>query len=147
MRRSAGLTLLVSFGVLIGLSAYAQTGKAAVVWPAGEIKWIENPAMKGAKLAVLWGDPKTGSYGALKTFAAGSKLALHSHSSDQKVIAVSGVITLTMEGSPARKLTAGSYVFIPGGAMHTAECAPGAECVYFEEQQGPSDIKFAEPTK
>ena len=128
-------------------TAGAEGAKAPIVWPAGDIKWMENPAMKGAKIAVLWGDPKAGAYGALKTIAAGSTLALHTHTSDQRVIDLSGTIVLTIEGAAPKELASGSYAFIPGGVKHTAECKAGSDCKYFEEQQGPSDIKFVEGAK
>ena len=54
----------------------AEAGKTAVVWPAADIKWTDSPAVKGAKVAVLWGDPKSGAYGMLKSLPAGSGLAL-----------------------------------------------------------------------
>ena len=60
----------------------AQSGKAAVVIPAGELKWMDNAAVKGARLAVLWGDPKTGGYGAIKKVPAGFKFGAHTHTSD-----------------------------------------------------------------
>ncbi len=138
--------LAVAIGAAVG-PAYGQATKTPVVWPAGDIKWTDNPAIKGAKIAVLWGDPKTSGYGALKKMTAGSGLALHTHSSDQKVLCLSGAIVLTFEGKPAQELANGSYAFIPAGAKHTADCKAGADCTYFEEQTGPSDIKYAEPPK
>lgn len=57
---------------------------------------------------------------------------------------VSGSIVLAMEGGAAKEMGSGSYAFIPGGAKHRAECKAGAECVYFEEGLGASDIKFVE---
>ena len=127
--------------------AQAQATKSPIVWPAGDIKWTDNPAIKGAKIAVLWGDPKTGGYGALKKMTSGSGLALHSHSSDQKVLCLSGALVLTFEGKPAQDLANGSYAYIPAGMKHTADCKAGADCTYFEEQSGASDIKFIEPLK
>ncbi len=147
MKKPVGGSLLILAGlcVLMGVwagHAAAQGAKRPVIWPAGDIKWAENPAMKGAKIAVLWGDPKAGAYGAFKTIPAGSTLASHTHTNDQKVIAISGGITLTMEGGSPKELGPASYAFIPGGAKHTAACKAGADCVYFEEQTGPSDVKF-----
>ncbi len=149
MKKSAALCLLVPviLCVLCGVwseQARAEGGKTPVVWPAADLKWTDSPGVKGAKIAVLWGDPKTGAYGALKKFSGGSALALHTHSHDQKVIVVAGAIVLTIEGGAPRELTAGSYAFIPAGAKHVAECKPGPDCVYFEEQAGFSDIKFVE---
>lgn len=120
----------------------AEAAKTPVVWAAGDIKWADNPAIKGAKAAVLWGDPKTGAYGSLKSLPGGASLALHTHTQDQKVIAVSGTITLAIEGMPAKDLGPGSYTLIPGGTKHKADCKAGADCVYFEEAAGAFDIQF-----
>ena len=120
--------------------------KMPVVWSAAEMKWSDNPAIKGAKIAVLWGDPKTGAYGALKTLPAGATIGMHTHTQDQKVIMLSGTVLLTIEGGAAKEFGSGSYAFIPGGTKHTADCKPGADCMYFEEQPGASDIRFTEQT-
>ena len=119
----------------------AQSGKAAVVIPAGELKWMDNAAVKGARLAVLWGDPKTGGYGAIKKVPAGFKFGAHTHTSDQQVIVISGSLNVIIEDGPSRAFGPGSYASIPGGKVHTADCAAGAECVYFEQQPGASDLK------
>jgi quercetin dioxygenase-like cupin family protein len=136
---AAALSGLVGMGAE---PANAQGGKTAVVWPAADLKWSDSPAIKGAKIATLWGDPKTGAYGALKTIPDGVTLALHTHTYDQRVIALTGTIVLSIDGGSSKDLTPGSYAFIPGGLKHTAACKAGAECKYFEEQPGASDIKF-----
>ena len=137
------LLVLAGLGTLGGIAA--QQGKTAVVWPAADIKWSDNPAIPGAKIAVLWGDPKAGAYGALKTLPAGSTLRLHTHTYDQKVLPVSGTIVLSIYGGASKELGPGSYAFIPGGLKHSADCKAGAACMYFEEQPGASDIKFVAP--
>ncbi len=116
------------------------------MWSAAEIKWTDNPAIKGAKVAVLWGDPKTGAYGAFKTIPAGGSIPLHTHTRDARVALVAGTVALSMAGEPAKELGPGSYAFIPGGVEHAADCKAGADCVYLEQQTGASDIKFVEKT-
>lgn len=151
MKKAIGTFTWVVAGVAIlacvwGAQAQADAAKPAVMWPAADIKWTDNPAIKGAKIAVLWGDPKTGAYGALKKMPGGNTLTLHTHTYDQKVIILGGTVVLTMEGGAHKEMGAGSYAFIPGGAKHTAECKAGADCLYFEEQQGKSDINFVGET-
>ena len=129
---------------LIGLIAAATLSaggdKKAVVWPAGDVKWVENPAMKGAWVAPLWGDPSKGAYGALKKVAAGTEFGWHTHTADQKVVSVSGTFDFQLEGGETKELVPGSYVFLPGGTKHKTACKAGADCVYFEEQPGKSDL-------
>ena len=140
MRNITVVIALTLFVVAIAVAADAA--EKAVVWPASDIKWVDNPAIKGAKTAVLWGDPKTGAYGALKSLPSGFTLALHTHTNDERVIPLSGTISLSVDGGPARDLPAGSYVFLPAGVQHGAVCKTGSDCVYFSEQPGASDIKF-----
>ena len=114
----------------------AQT--KAVLWPASAIKWTDNPAVKGARTAVLWGDPTKGAYGALKQIPAGATLAPHTHKNDSRVVMVKGTVTLDIEGKKTA-LPAGSYTLIPGGVPHSATCGAAAACEYFEEMSGAFD--------
>jgi hypothetical protein len=87
MRKLCAFCVLV--GVIIGTStllsaqAKAPAKKAAApkgtMWSASELKWVDNPAIKGAQQAVLWGDPTKGAYGALKKVPAGTVLPMHTH--------------------------------------------------------------------
>lgn len=121
--------------------AWAETTNA-IVWPADEIAWSDSAAMKGARLAVLWGDPAQGPYGALKRLPAGASLALHTHPYEHKVVSVSGTIALSVEGVAPKDLGPGSYALIPAGTKHKAECRPGADCVYLEQSPGKFDVQF-----
>jgi quercetin dioxygenase-like cupin family protein len=111
---------------------------------AGELKWSEDPTIRGAHIAVLWGDPQTGAHGVLKMLPAGAGLATHIHSHDQRAVGITGTVTLAVEGGPAKDMGPGSFAFIPAGVKHAADCKPGADCTYFEEQPGPADLKFVE---
>jgi quercetin dioxygenase-like cupin family protein len=136
---------LILLGSLAGAwaeQAPAPEAKTPVVWPAGEIKWTDSPTIKGGKVAVLWGDPKTGAYGGLKRLPGGTLLPLHTHTNDTRVLVVSGAMALSIEGGAAKEMLPGSFAYIPGGIKHLAGCKLGAECIYFEEQPGPSDIQF-----
>lgn len=128
----AALFLCVAIGV-------AKGGKP-LVWPAGDIKWTDSPTVKGAAIAPLWGDPNKGAYGALKKVAGGTDLGWHTHSNQQRVVAISGTFEFTLEGQQSKELTAGSYVFVPGGVKHKSVCKDGAECSWFEEQPGKMDM-------
>ena len=129
---------VVALAVMAGLALSAEK---AMVTSASELKWVDNPAVKGAKQAVLWGDPAKGPYGALKSLPGGTKLGMHTHTHAQRVVVVSGIIEFNMEGEAKKALGAGSYVSIPAAAAHDATCKPGADCVYFEEGMGAADFK------
>lgn len=141
MKRYIALTLAAV--VALAAAGAVLAAEKAVLSPASEMKWTDNPAVPGAKMAVLWGDPKTGGYGAVKKLPAGTALGLHTHAHDQKSVTLSGTIEFNFEGEPKKDMTSGSYVFIPGGAPHEATCKAGAECVYFEESAFAADFKPA----
>ena len=116
------LPIVVGFCFLAGAypeQAKAQWGKEALVLPAEEIQWADNPAVKGAKIVVLWGNPKTGAYGALKTAPASEVSTLgnpgedvdvvnvavtHIHTYDQRVIVLSGTFVFSVGDSAPREL-------------------------------------------
>ena len=128
--------------IVVGLAALAATAATEPVIKSGaDLKWVTVPLVRGAQSAVLWGDPKTTAYGAFKKIPGGGNLAMHTHSNDQKTILITGTIVLEIQGQPAKELTAPSYAFIPAGMPHKANCKAGADCLYFEEQPGPSDMK------
>ena len=137
MKRAVAFALMVGFAVA-GAALAAEKG---VVSAASELKWTDNPAMKGAQQALLWGDPAKGAYGTFKKIPGGTALGMHTHASDQKAILISGTLEFNFDGEAKKDLGAGSYVSIPGGAAHDATCKAGADCVYFEESVGAADFK------
>ena len=145
MKRYLSFVGLVAFAAATAAVALAEEKAApkAVVMPAPDLKWNASPVLNGAKFAVLWGDPTKGAYGMLRSLPAGSTLGLHSHTASQRVVGISGTIEFNLEGEAKKDLGAGSYIAIPGGAVHDATCKAGADCVYFEEATGASDFKPA----
>jgi hypothetical protein len=139
MKALARFFSLALIGLIGAVTLSAGGDKKAVVWPAGDVKWVESPATKGLSVAVLWGDPSTGAYGALKKVAAGTDFGWHTHSNDQKVVTISGAWDYQLEGEATKQMSAGSYTFVPGGVKHTSKCRAGADCVWFEEQTGKAD--------
>ena len=153
MRSSAWMAVAVVGGLASLAGAEPAAAKSAakvqagVLWPAGDIKWTDNPNVKGVQQAVLWGDPKTGAYGALKKMPGGTDLGLHSHSHEQKVVVVSGEISFNFDGEAPKVMSAGSYAQIPAGKKHAASCKASAGCEYFELGSGVYDMKPAEAAK
>lgn len=140
MKALVRVSVLVLVGGFVALAVVAGGGeKKAVAWAAGDVKWVESPAMKGLSIATLWGDPSQGAYGVFKKVPGGSDLGWHTHSSDQKVVGIAGTFDFQIDGQDPKVLSTGSYVFMPGGVKHSAKCRAGADCVYFEESQGKSD--------
>ena len=146
MRKLCAVCLVVGVAIGTGTLLSAQAGKPAAkgtLWPASDLKWVDNPSLKGAQQAVLWGDPAKGAYGALKKVPGGTVLPMHSHSNLTRVVMVAGTINFAFDGSPAKDMGPQSYTSIPGGVKHTATCKAGADCVYLETAIGAYDMKPA----
>ena len=135
-------TRIIPLAVIGLVAAFALTagGDKATVWSENEIKWTDVAAMPGMSIAPLWGDPSKGAYGALKKVAGGTEFGWHMHTNSQKVVAVSGTIEFTLDGGEKKELNAGSYVYLPPKTKHHTACKAGADCVFFEEQPGKTDL-------
>jgi quercetin dioxygenase-like cupin family protein len=124
-------------------TAKAKVGP--VIWPAGDLKWVDSPnAPPGVKQVNLWGDPTKGRFGALQKFPAGFSTPLHSHSANLKMVIISGTVIHGPEGKPEVRLGPGSYLTDPSGYKHTTKCDAASECTFFLEGDGPFDIKMVE---
>ena len=98
--------------------------------------------MPGAAYAVAWGEPN-GGHGGFTRVKVGYKVPMHSHTFDVRMVVVSGALIFGDSGGAEARLEPGSYCFVPGGARHTIACAPGVECLFYEEQLGKFDLKLA----
>ena len=140
------LTGLILFGVT---EAFAQkkTMNAPVIWQAADLKWVEIPNTGGVMMAVLWGDPDKGAYGALNKFPAGAKFPLHYHTNSMKVVLISGTWLYTPEGGKESRLGPGSYLSYGAKDRHLSGAAEGSECIFFLEQPGKFDMVPIEAPK
>ena len=120
---------------------HAMHHTAATLWPADQIKWPPDPDYKDIMVAALWGDSSKGAYGALEKWAAGTEIALHTHSFETKGVVVSGTLAITMNGKTT-EIGPGSYVLMPANVQHATACKAGAGCVFFAMQPGKGDAKL-----
>jgi quercetin dioxygenase-like cupin family protein len=123
-------------------------GKKFFARSAADMKWEPLAgAPPGPVLSTLWGDPTKGAYAAIEKFPAGFSAPLHTHSTDHKIVIISGTWIHGEEGKPEVRLGAGSYLFQPANQKHTTACDAAAECVFFIESKGKFDIKMVEEKK
>jgi anti-sigma factor ChrR (cupin superfamily) len=115
--------------------------KNVLAWAAGDIKWIEmKGGPPGAMFANLSGDIMKGAYGTFVKLPAGMSNPLHSHSSDTKLIVISGTFWIQPEGGQRKELGPGSYLFQPGKVKHMSGTGAGSDCVVFQESTGKFDF-------
>jgi len=149
--RSAVLVL----GSLFFLASCSQSGgrtdgtsgNRPIPIAAEDLKWADlDPAgAPGVKLAILWGNPASGTFGAFFRLPAGFTAPLHTHTHRMKVVIVSGTYIQEPEGSPVFRLRPGSYLMQPGGTYrHTTRCDTTSDCVIFVESDGAFDLFAAE---
>lgn len=112
---------------------------------AGEMKFVHPPdAPAGVQVAPLTGNPTKGASSSITKIAAGEKHPLHTHTANIKQVVISGTWIVGADEKSAKEYGPGSYVYTPGGWPHYSACKEGAECVFFQENSAPMDIKPAE---
>jgi quercetin dioxygenase-like cupin family protein len=114
--------------------------KAPVTMTAADMKWTDMAA-KGVQSATLWGDMNKGAFGALIKFTAGTTMPLHTHSSELKLVVISGTLFVGADAASAKDLGPGSYALQPAGWKHVTGCRVGADCIFFTEGSGKFDMK------
>jgi len=120
------------------------TASRLVVVPAAKLKWtdLDPKGAPGVKVADVWGDHTKGAFGAFFKLPAGFSVPLHTHTTDYKVVIISGTYIQAPEGNPEFRLGPGSYLEQPGGHYrHTTSCAPTEDCVFFVSSRGKFDLK------
>jgi quercetin dioxygenase-like cupin family protein len=116
---SARSVTLIATALLIILGAGNSSGqkKAATVWPAGDIKWME---MKG--------------------LPPGEKHPLHVHTNDVSLVVISGTFLYTPEGGMEQRLGPGSYLDVPAGLKHLSGTSEDGPCEVFQTSTGKFDM-------
>ena len=154
-RKICSAWLLVSSLAAAGAVAASGAGgteatnpESPIVLPVNELKWIDlDPTgAPGVKVANLWGDFRTGAFGAIFRLPPGFSAPLHAHTHAMKLVILSGTYVQAPEGKPAFRLGPSSYLMQPGGDYrHTTDCEPASECVFFAESSGAFDLHWITP--
>lgn len=141
--RTARSTTFVLFALLVFLGTGSSIGqkKKATVWPAGEMKWSEmKGGPPGGMFVSLWGQMDKEAYGALVKLVAGEKHPMHTHTSDVKLVVLSGTFIYTPEGGTEQRLGPGSYLSVPGGLKHSSGTGDDGPCEVFQTSTGKFDM-------
>jgi anti-sigma factor ChrR (cupin superfamily) len=148
MRSKCALAFAAAF-VVAGAALAQSSGGDPVFKRSGDLIWVElNPAFPGIRIVDLWGDHAKSGYGAFLEFPAGFLSPLHTHTSDIKIVVISGTYTQAPEGKPTVRLGPGSYAFQPGGNYkHISGCDKASKCLLFIESTGPFDLIPVEAPK
>jgi quercetin dioxygenase-like cupin family protein len=159
--------LILAMGLLCSAAAFADEpakpadaakpaeakpakSKASVAESLTDMKWMEMGPPPGApagmtskaQVAPLWGNPRKGANAAMVKIQGGEKHALHSHTANIRMVMVSGTWITGADEASAKEYGPGSYLFYPAGWKHYSGCKDGAECVFYQDNSGPFDVKM-----
>ena len=133
-----------------GPAVAQDTGGAHSFISPTDIKWGDAPPSlpKGAKIAVLQGDPGKGGPFVIRLLAPGGyKIAPHWHTQDEQLTVISGMLYVGLGDSfskrAAHALPRGGFHFLPGKEHHYA-FTTGRTIIQINGN-GPFDINYIDP--
>ena len=129
----------LAFGVLLGVAA-AQGLQQVVNVDSAKATYKE--LAPGASAVVLWGDMDKGPYGAFTKFVPGANFALHTHTSDLRIVVLKGAYLYKPEKGEEKRVAAGQYLFLPGGNRHVSGADAREGVVFYQEATGKFDLNF-----
>lgn len=118
---------------------------AVVVMSADEAKYKE--VAPGASMAVIWGDPDKGAYRGFTKFAPGATFALHTHTSETRIVVIKGAYMYRPEKGDEKRVGPGAYIDIPAGERHSSGGDAKDGALFYQESAGKFDLNFIEPKK
>jgi quercetin dioxygenase-like cupin family protein len=134
----------------VAVAALGSLFPVSAMHVGDQIKWGDAPPTlpKGAKLAVLAGDPgKAGPFVMRLSAPAGYKVPPHMHSQVENVTVIKGTLLLGMgdklDEKAAKSHSQGEFVAIPAKTNHYA-IMKGATVVQIHGE-GPFDITYVNP--
>ena len=142
--------IVASAGAALLASSIAVAADMAMTMSPKDLKWGDAPPSlpKGAKLAVLSGDPgKAGPFVARLQVPASYKIPPHWHSTDEDLTVISGTFYFAegdkMDKKAGHGMTAGSFHHLPAKTRHYA-WSKGPAIVQINAS-GPFDIVYVDP--
>ena len=139
--------------VLASPAAQSEPGVSepalAVSISDAKLQWGPCPPFipQGCEIAVLHGDPAKPNVDVFFKVPAGSTIPEHWHTSPERMVLVSGVLTVTYDGQDAATLKPGMYAYGPAKLPHKATCAKGVPCILFIAFESPLDATPVEAPK
>lgn len=135
---------LVAAAVPVLAEKVTESALASAVKDPG-LQWGPCPPFlpQGCGIAVLHGDPSKPNVDVFFKVPAGSTIPMHTHTSAERMVLVSGQLDVTYEGEPTLKLKKGMYAYGPAKKPHKGVCAKGEPCVLFIAFESPLDAEPA----
>jgi quercetin dioxygenase-like cupin family protein len=135
--------ILAMFLLPVATAQAEPTGTGASSWRHDDpaLQWGPCPEFlpAGCAIAVLQGDPAGPNADVFFKVPGGAEIAAHWHTSAERMVLVSGRMTVQYDGQPEVELERGSYAYGPARAVHSGRCAVGEDCVLFIAFELPVD--------
>lgn len=133
------LSFLTLFMALMLTVVNAKESAFVVSHEDKALKWGPCPAFigEGCEIAVLHGDPAKNNLDLFFKVPGDFLIPHHWHTSSERMILVSGNLTVTYDNQRSELIKTGMYAFGPSKLPHIAYCEKGDPCVLF--------IAFVEP--
>lgn len=105
------------------------------------LKWGGCPPFigKGCEISLLHGDPSKNNLDIFFKVPADFTIPHHWHTSAERMVLVSGKMTVTYDNQKTEVLEVGTYAYGPAKRPHTAYCEKGDPCVLFIAFEEPLD--------
>ncbi len=131
----------VSLAVLVLSVPLVQAAEPAlaVSYTDKELVWGACPDFipEGCEIAVLHGDPAKANADVFFKVPANFTLPAHWHDSAERMVLVSGELSVTYQGQATAHLKPGMYAYGPAKRAHEAVCRGAAPCVLFIAFEAP----------
>lgn len=140
---AAGCVIAAAPAPFTGQASAQEAPEPALAKGADDagLQWGPCPAFlpAGCGIAVLHGDPSKPNADILFKVPGRSEIALHTHTSAERMVLVAGELLVTYEGQAPARLTPGTYAYGPAGRPHGGRCVSDAPCVLVIAFEGPVD--------
>jgi hypothetical protein len=133
--------------VLLAALCFAPEAKAeeALAKAAKDpsLQWGACPPIfpSGCEIAVLHGDPAKPNADVFLRVPGKYEIPAHSHTSAERMMLVTGELSVTYQGQPAATLSPGSYAYGPARLPHKASCVSADPCTLFIAFETPVDAQ------
>jgi quercetin dioxygenase-like cupin family protein len=144
--------VLMAASALIASAALADVpGEPALAHAAGDsqLQWGPCPPFlpQGCGIAALHGDPAKPNLDVYFRVPGHSQIAAHWHTSAERMVLVSGEMTVTYAGQKTTTLKPGMYAYGPARVHHSGECVSAEPCVLFIAFEAPLDAMPVEKSQ
>lgn len=146
---STCLALLLGPFLAAGSSLPAMAGEQAIARAATDkaLEWGPCPGFmpEGCQISVLHGNPGEKNADIYFRVPGGAEIPRHWHHSPERMVLVSGKMSVTYDGQEPVVLSAGTYAYGPAQKPHSAECLSEEACTLFIAFVQPVDAMKGAP--